>query len=141
LFAAMSARAGATFISFNRARTSGVPHAPGLGLRGALNGSAILERRPSYFLAICDLLDRPSRARKNRLISVVFCGREECNMEQSYELRFQRLLKVSADNHKRMAEVWALREAVRMAEAATLRCPEPIHPAVVAPAPGNELRA
>ncbi len=38
-------------------------------------------------------------------------------MEQSYEVRFRRLLKVSADINKRMAEVWALREAVRMAEA------------------------
>jgi hypothetical protein len=62
-------------------------------------------------------------------------------MEQSYEVRFRRLLKVSADIHKRMAEVCALREAVRMAEA-TLRSAEPIHqPVVVAPPPGNELRA
>jgi len=38
-------------------------------------------------------------------------------MEQSYEVRFRRLLKVSADINKRMAEVWALREAVRVAEA------------------------
>jgi hypothetical protein len=62
-------------------------------------------------------------------------------MEQSYEILFQRLLKVSADIHKQMAEVWALREAVRMAEA-TLRSPEPIHqPVVGAPPLGNELRA
>jgi hypothetical protein len=39
-----------------------------------------------------------------------------------------------------MAEVWALREAVRMAEA-TLPSSEAIHPAVVAPSPANELRA
>jgi len=38
-----------------------------------------------------------------------------------------------------MAEVRALREAVRTAEAA-LRSPEPIHPAVVAPPPDHELR-
>jgi len=61
-------------------------------------------------------------------------------MEQSCEVRFQRLLEVSADIQNRMAEVWALREAIRTAEA-TLRSPEPIHPAVVAPPPGNELRA
>ena len=52
-------------------------------------------------------------------------------MGQSYE---QRLLKVSAHTHKQMAEVWALREAVRTAEA-TLRRPEPIHPAVVRAGP------
>jgi hypothetical protein len=92
------------------------------------------------FLAICDLEDRLSRAKKNRLVFLVLCGREECNMEQSCEVRFRRLLKVSADIQNRMAEVWALREAVRTAEA-VLRSPEPIHPAVVAPPPGNELRA
>ena len=59
-------------------------------------------------------------------------------MEQSCEVRFRRLLKVSADIQNRMAEVWALREAVRTAEAA-LRSPEPIKPAVVASPPGNEL--
>jgi len=61
-------------------------------------------------------------------------------MEQSCKVRFRRLLKVSADIQNRMAEVWALREAVRTAEAA-LRSPEPIHAAVVAPPPDNELRA
>jgi hypothetical protein len=61
-------------------------------------------------------------------------------MEQSCKVRFQRLLEVSADIQNRMAEIWALREAVRTAEA-TLRSPEPIHPAVVAQPPGNELRA
>ena len=62
-------------------------------------------------------------------------------MEQSCEIRFRRLLKVSADIQNRMAEVWALREAVRTAEA-SLRSPEPIHPVVVvAPPPDNELRA
>jgi hypothetical protein len=62
-------------------------------------------------------------------------------MEQSYEVRGRRLLEVSTDIHKRMAEVWALREAVRMAEA-TLRSPGPIQqPVVVTPPPGNELRA
>jgi hypothetical protein len=49
-------------------------------------------------------------------------------MEQSCEVRFRRLLKVSTDIQNRMAEVWALREAVRTAEAA-LRSAEPIHPA------------
>jgi hypothetical protein len=61
-------------------------------------------------------------------------------MEQSCEIRFRRLLKVSADIQNRMAEVWALREAVRTAEAA-LHSPEWIHhPIVVAPSPGDELR-
>jgi hypothetical protein len=59
---------------------------------------------------------------------------------QRHEARFQLFLEVSADIQNRMAEIWALREAVRTAEAA-LRSPEPIHPAVVAPPPGNELRA
>jgi hypothetical protein len=58
---------------------------------------------------------------------------------QRHEARFQLFLEVSADIQNRMAEIWALREAVRTAEAA-LRSPEPIHPAVVAPPPGNELR-
>jgi hypothetical protein len=61
-------------------------------------------------------------------------------MEQSCEVRSQRLQEVSADIHSRMAEVRELREAVRTAEA-TLRGPEPIHPAVVVPSPRNELRA
>jgi len=68
------------------------------------------------------------------------CGREECNMEQAREVRFQLLLKVSADIQNRMAEVLALREAVRTAEA-TLRSPEPFHPAVIAPSAGHDLHA
>jgi len=52
---------------------------------------------------------------------------------QRHEARFQLLLEMSADIQNRIAEVWALREAVRMAEA-TRRSPESIHhPAVVAP--------
>ena len=60
-------------------------------------------------------------------------------MEQSSEVRVRRFLNVSANIQNRMAEVWALREAVRTAEAA-LRGPELIHPTVVAPPPLNELR-
>jgi hypothetical protein len=62
-------------------------------------------------------------------------------MEQLCEVRTRLLLEMSADMQNRMAEIWALREAVRMAEA-TLRGSEAIHPAVVVePSPGNELRA
>jgi hypothetical protein len=53
---------------------------------------------------------------------------------QRHEVRFQLLLEVSADIQNRIAEIWALREAVRTAEAA-LRSPKPIHPAVVAQPP------
>jgi hypothetical protein len=60
-------------------------------------------------------------------------------MEQR-DVRFRLLQEMSADFRNRMAGHWALRDAVRMAEA-TLRGPEPIdHPVVVAPSPGNELR-
>ena len=59
---------------------------------------------------------------------------------QRHEARFQLFLEVSADIQNRMAEIWALREAVRTAEAA-LRSSESIHhPIVVVPSPGDELR-
>ena len=61
-------------------------------------------------------------------------------MEQSYEARLGRLLKVTADIQKQMANLRALREAVRAAEA-TLAVLEPIDPAFVSPSPANELRA
>jgi hypothetical protein len=61
-------------------------------------------------------------------------------MEQLCEVRTRLLLEMSADIQNRMAEIWALREAVRTSEA-TLRGPEPIYPTVVAPSPGNERRA
>ena len=61
-------------------------------------------------------------------------------MEQSCKVRFRRLLKVSADIQNRMAEVWALREAVRTAEGNAAQ-PRADSPAVVAPPPGNGLRA
>jgi hypothetical protein len=60
-------------------------------------------------------------------------------MEQSREQRIDRLLQISADLHNRFAEVQSLRRAVREAEA-NQRGREPIHPAVVAPSPGIELR-
>ena len=60
-------------------------------------------------------------------------------MEQSCELRTRLLLDMSADFSRQMAELHALREAVRIAEA-TLRGAEPFHPAVVGPSPGTELR-
>jgi hypothetical protein len=52
-------------------------------------------------------------------------------MERLCEVRTRLLLEMSADIHNRMAEIWALREAARLAEA-TLLGPEPIHPTVVA---------
>jgi hypothetical protein len=61
-------------------------------------------------------------------------------MEQLCEVRTRLLLEMSADMQNRMAEIWALREAVRMAEV-TLTGSEALHPAVVAPSPANELRA
>ena len=61
-------------------------------------------------------------------------------MEQLCEVRTRLLLEMSADMQNRMAEIWALREAVRMAEA-TLPGSEAVHAAVVAPSPANELRA
>ena len=60
-------------------------------------------------------------------------------MEQCEE-RIRRLLEMSADIHGHMAEIWALREAVRKAEAIVPGV-ELFHPAVVAPPPGNELHA
>ena len=62
-------------------------------------------------------------------------------MEQSVQVLKHRLLQISTDLHNRMAEVQALKEAIRSAEAAQ-RCrgQEPIHPAVVAPPAGKELR-
>lgn len=62
-------------------------------------------------------------------------------MEQLCEVRTRLLLEMSADLHNQMAEIWALREAIRSCEAAQ-RCyrQEPIHPAVVAPPASNELR-
>ena len=63
-------------------------------------------------------------------------------MKQLCEVRTRVLAEMSADLHNRMAEIWALREAIRSLEA-TQRCygQEPIHAAVVAPSPANELRA
>jgi len=86
---------------------------------------------------MCELECRPSRQKKNNLALQVLCGRKGCNMGQSCDIRNHRLLQMSADLQNRMAELWALREAVRTAE---LREPEPIHPAVVAPPLSNELR-
>ena len=48
-------------------------------------------------------------------------------MEQSYEARLGRLLKVTADIQKQMTRLRALREAVRATE--TLAVLEPIDPA------------
>jgi len=45
-------------------------------------------------------------------------------MEPSFEVQTRRLLKTSADLQKQMAELRALREAIRRAEA-TLAVPEP----------------
>ena len=53
-------------------------------------------------------------------------------MEQLREVRTRILLEKSADLQNRMAEIWALRKAVRTSEA-TLPGPEPMRPAVVAP--------
>ena len=63
-------------------------------------------------------------------------------MKQLCEVRTRLLAEMSADLHNRMAEVLALREAIRSSEAIQ-RCygQEPIHPAVVAPSSANELRA
>ncbi len=60
-------------------------------------------------------------------------------MEQCEE-RIWRLREMSADTHGHMVEIWALREAVRMAEA-TLPGAELLHPAIVGPLPASELRA
>jgi hypothetical protein len=60
-------------------------------------------------------------------------------MEQSCEVRTHRLLQISADLHNRMAEIRALREAVRTVEAPH-RGQEPIRPAVVVQPISNELR-
>ena len=61
-------------------------------------------------------------------------------MEQSYEARLGRLVKVTADFRRQMAELRALREAVRAAEA-TLAVLDPIGPALLSPSPVNELSA
>jgi hypothetical protein len=55
-------------------------------------------------------------------------------MEQLCEVRTRILLEKSADLQNRMAEILALREAVRTPEA-TLPGPEPIRPAVAPPLP------
>ena len=60
-------------------------------------------------------------------------------MEQLCEVRTRLLLEMSADLCKQVAELRALRGAVRAAEA-TLAVPEPIAPAFVAPSTANELR-
>ncbi|MEH2537163.1 MULTISPECIES: hypothetical protein [unclassified Bradyrhizobium] len=59
-------------------------------------------------------------------------------MEQSLEVRTQRLLQISIDLHNRMAEIQKLREMVRSAEAAQ-RSQEPVHPAIIGQPVGNEL--
>jgi hypothetical protein len=61
-------------------------------------------------------------------------------MEQLCEVRTRLLLEMSADIHNQMAEIWALREAVRTSEAA-LRIPEPIYPTIVAPSQAMSERA
>ena len=61
-------------------------------------------------------------------------------MEQLREVRIRLLLNMSADFNRQMAELRALREAVRMAEA-SLPSAELFHPAVVGPSAGSELRA
>jgi hypothetical protein len=61
-------------------------------------------------------------------------------MKQLCEVRTRLLLEMSADIHNRMAEIWALREAVRTAEA-TPRGLEPNNAAILARSPGDELRA
>jgi hypothetical protein len=53
-------------------------------------------------------------------------------MEQLCEVRTRILLENSVDLQNRMAEIWALRRALRTFEA-TLPGPEPIRAAVVAP--------
>jgi hypothetical protein len=63
------------------------------------------------------------------------------NMEQSVQVPEHSLLQISMDLHNRMAEIQALGQMVRSAEAAQRRRDqEPIHPAVVAPRAGNEVR-
>ncbi|MEH2589823.1 hypothetical protein [Bradyrhizobium sp. AZCC 1721] len=59
-------------------------------------------------------------------------------MEQSLEVRTQRLLQISIDLHNQMAETQKLREMVRSAEAAERR-QEPAHPVIIAQPVGNEL--
>jgi hypothetical protein len=54
-------------------------------------------------------------------------------MEQSREARVDRLLQISADLQKRLAEVQSLRRAVREAEA-TQSSQQPTDPAAGAPA-------
>jgi len=61
-------------------------------------------------------------------------------MEQLCEVRTRLLRETSSDIHNRMAEIWALREALRTAET-TPRESDPIDPAVLARSPGGELRA
>jgi hypothetical protein len=61
-------------------------------------------------------------------------------MEQSRDVGFRLLQEMSADIQNRMAEVWALREAVRTAEGNAAQ-PRADSLAVVAPPPCNELRA
>jgi hypothetical protein len=55
-------------------------------------------------------------------------------MEPLCEIRTRRLLKISADIDKQMAELRALREVIQ-AQEATLAVPEPIDPAIVAISP------
>jgi len=69
----------------------------------------------------------------------VCVGREGCDMKPLCELRTSRLLEMSADINKQMAEHRILREAIRTAEALGVR--EPINPAFVALSPPVELRA
>ena len=62
-------------------------------------------------------------------------------MEQSVQVREHRLQQISTDLHNLMAELQALREAIRSVEAAQgCRGQEPIHAAIVAPPSGDELR-
>jgi hypothetical protein len=61
-------------------------------------------------------------------------------MEQSSEFLTRRLLKTSVDLHNLLAEVSALREAVRAAEVAK-RNQVVVHPAAVGKPAAIELRA
>lgn len=63
-------------------------------------------------------------------------------MEQSSEFLTRRLLKTSVDLRDLLAEVSALREAVRAAEVETARRNQGVvHLVAVAPSPAIELRA
>jgi hypothetical protein len=73
---------------------------------------------------------------------VAFAWRGGVEMEQSSEFLTRRLLKTSVDLRDLLAEVSALREAVRAAEIETARRNQSVaHPVAVAPSAPMELRA